>query len=522
MDERILSYYKRKDVQNAILSFALDKEIGVLFPQNQFGRRPEILVYSGDVLEFAKQGATSFHCSEELWHNPLQIKTGMRKNELDILRKGWDLILDIDCKILEYSQIAGDLLVKAIKSKGITSVTAKFSGNHGFHIAVPFETFPENIRTNEVAQTKCYFPDGVRIIAAYLKEMIKEPLANAILAKEDISIISEKTQKPFEELVEDGGLFNPFAFLEIDSVLISSRHLYRMPYSLNEKSGLVSIPVDPAKILEFNKEDAKIENVIVGKFPFLDRTQVQDNEALHLFDSAIGWGSTKKEHAELNEQFLKQEKASKHVDIVLTESIPQDLFPPCMKQGLQGIIDGKKRFLFALMNFLSKAGWSQDQIAEKVDEWNKKNPEALRETIIQTQVRYHGQRKEKMLPPNCRSFYQDLRVCKPDGLCDRIKNPVNYSLRRAFAQKMQEQDGRKRKEKPNSEKINQEKVPKEKKIKEKTFREKKVKEKTKKREEEKILMEEEKNTIDKEKTKEEEKEIIKENKQEEKAEEEKR
>ena len=36
-------------------------------------------------------------------------------------------------------------------------------------------------------------------------------------------------------------------FLEIDTVLISSRHLYRMPYSLHEKSGLVSLPINPGK-----------------------------------------------------------------------------------------------------------------------------------------------------------------------------------------------------------------------------------------------------------------------------------
>ena len=59
-----LMYYKRKEVQSAIVREAQDKECSVRFINEGFGKRPDILTYENDVLELAKKKATSFHCSE--------------------------------------------------------------------------------------------------------------------------------------------------------------------------------------------------------------------------------------------------------------------------------------------------------------------------------------------------------------------------------------------------------------------------------------------------------------------------
>jgi len=76
-------------------------------------------------------------------------------------------------------------------------------------------------------------------------------------------------------------------------------------------------------------------------------------------------------------------------------------------------------------------------IEQRLLEWNKKNPEPLRETILLGQIRYHKQNKKSMLPPNCdnQMYYIDIGVCKPDNLCAKIKNPVHYTLRKAGKQK---------------------------------------------------------------------------------------
>ncbi|MFH1510470.1 MAG: hypothetical protein ABIF10_02165, partial [Candidatus Woesearchaeota archaeon] len=101
----LLLYYKRKEIQEKILENSIGREVAVRYNDN-FGKRPDCLQYPKDVIEFAKRGATSFHVSEEHWKNVQALSPMLRKDELDELRTGWDLVLDIDCKVLEYSREA--------------------------------------------------------------------------------------------------------------------------------------------------------------------------------------------------------------------------------------------------------------------------------------------------------------------------------------------------------------------------------------------------------------------------------
>jgi len=48
----------------------------------RFGKRPDVLQYPADVLELVKQGATSFHASEELWRNPLLLAPSMSRKDI--------------------------------------------------------------------------------------------------------------------------------------------------------------------------------------------------------------------------------------------------------------------------------------------------------------------------------------------------------------------------------------------------------------------------------------------------------
>src|SRR3989338_10281382 len=94
------------------------------------------------------------------------------------------------------------------------------------------------------------------------------------------------------------------------------------------------------------------------------------------------------------------------------EAVPEQFFPPCINLILKGVTDGRKRSMFILVNFLSSLGWGYEQIEQKLEEWNKKNPEPLREVLIKGQTRYHKQQKKKVLPPNCANsmYYKDFRV----------------------------------------------------------------------------------------------------------------
>jgi hypothetical protein len=422
----VLLHYKRKDIQEEMVLHGKDKEVVGSFKGEGYAKRPDVLKYSGDILELAKQGVTSFHASEELWSNPLQLDPLLKKQEMEKLRIGWDLVIDIDCLYWEYSKLITDLIIKALKHHNIEAVSVKFSGNKGFHIGVPFEAFPKKIAGENVSKR---FPEDIREIALYLKSMIKNVFLKKVfeMEKGDVNRIANNLKKEVKDIVT-GKRLDAEKMIDIDTILISSRHLYRMPYSLHEKSGLVSVPVDLDKILEFKKEMALPEKVVVdSKFRFLDRENIRAGQAKELFDRAIAERVNRESRMEF------QKKEIKEVDIP-TEAIPEQFFPPCINNILKGLTDGKKRSVFILKNFLGSVGWGYDEIEKLVKEWNKKNNEPLRENIIIGQLRYSKQQKKKILPPNCQNmmYYKDFAVCKPDALCARIKNPVNYSRRKTY------------------------------------------------------------------------------------------
>ena len=494
---KTLTFYKRDDIRDEIVRHAADKEIAVRY-EDSFGKRPDVISYSGDVLEFAKRRATSFHCSEELWSNPNELRPAMKREELDSLRIGWDMILDIDCEDWFFARLTAHLFVKALKEHGIVSIGCKFSGNKGFHIGVPFQAFPKQIAyEGRITDTKDLFPEATKRIAQYLlnfvsdkyivvdaenqtivfdkkhsfqlrelekrflkkfneltirkcskcgrevkgtvresQEFICETCGKTIVCNEDY-LKCPKCSRLMQRVISKEPLckcgsfqasppkFNPLSIMQFDSLLISSRHMYRMPYSFNEKSGLISIPVVAERIMDFEKKDAMPENIVTAH-SYLNRDAVKENEASALIRDAFDY----------NPMIEGETEEKKNKEYAMPEeAIPEKFFPPCILNILKGMEDGRKRSLFILQNFLSCCGWNPGQTETLMKEWNKKNPEPLREVNIVGQLRYHKQRKEKILPPNCRAYYQDLGVCSPDSICDRIKNPVQYAKKRSFRPK---------------------------------------------------------------------------------------
>ncbi len=492
MEKLFLDYYKRKEIQEAILCNAKDREVAAKF-LNSFGKRPDILKYPNDIFELAKQGATSFHASEELWKNPLQLNPNLRKRELDDLRIGWDLIIDIDCPYWEYSKLIAKFVIDSLKEHKVKSISCKFSGNKGFHIGVPFEAFPKS------EEAKLKFPDNVKEILSYLVSHIDigRRFTNQILSK-GIDEVIQKTGKSYNELVNkvcescetkvniddkkyeficpkcgsrenaDDNIvmrecrkcrvimekkeltkipkcpkckstkfaikFNTQSILNIDSILISSRHLFRMPYSLHESSGLVSLPINPDKIMEFRKADATPELVKISPFIFLEKENVEGGNAEDLFKRVREWIIGKKIDENLREELMPKRNTKTHLSSI-ESAIPEQFFPPCIQLIGQGMEDGKKRALFVLINFYSSVGWSYEDIEKKLTEWNEKNKEPIRQNYLLGQLRYHRQMKKKALPPNCDNemYMKGINVCKPDNFCPRIKNPANYSIRKAMS-----------------------------------------------------------------------------------------
>ncbi len=215
--------------------------------------------------------------------------------------------------------------------------------------------------------------------------------------------------------------FDPLTIIEVDTILIAHRHLYRMPYSFHETSQKVSKPLHTEEILKLSstKEWAEPEHIDFT-VPFLDRTQAKEGEATLLLTEAFDYNPD-----------LEEASSEKREYAIPEEALPEDYFPPCIKAMLAGLKDGRKRALFTLINFLRGSGWSLEQIEDTIVDWNKRNEEPLREVEIKGRIRYEKTKKEPLPPHNCKRYYQDFGVCKPDETCAFIKNPLQYAKRKA-------------------------------------------------------------------------------------------
>ena len=417
------NYYSKKDVQDALLEVSKDREVVGVFSNGNFGKRPNILMYPNDILEMVKEGMISFHGSVERWSNPMSLESGMLKQQLDNLRIGWDLIIDVDVPDFEIAKLATKIMIEALKDHGMENYSLKYTGGKSFHIGIPFEAFPEKVNFKK---TELLYPELPQSIIEYLKDYVREQLKEEILTLDNPLAIAEKIQKPITQITDKDGL-DPLKVAQIDSMLVASRHMFRLPYSLHEKSLLVSLPIEPSRIEKMEKEDAEPSKVKIEN-KFLDR-KLELKEANSLVIESMDWSE---KHRIVEEKLPYQGPAR------VIREINKNFFPPCILKILNGLSDGKKRSLFILPNFLRNMGWEWEKVENELIEWNKKNMPPLLERYIRTQLRWHTRQNKNLLPPNCdnQNYYLGFGVCLPDETCKggtaniTIKNPVNYPFRK--------------------------------------------------------------------------------------------
>ncbi len=409
----ILNYYSRKDVQKSILEVAKNREVVGVYANGSFDKRPNIISFEDDIIQMIKKGVVSFHCSLERWSNPMRLETDLSLSQLNELRIGWDLIIDPDCPSFELSKIAVKHIIDVLEEHRVRCYSVKFTGGKGFHIGIPFEAFPKKVNNRNINEL---YPELPRSIIQYLKSRIEDDLRDDILSKYSLKEVAEMVNKKQEELLRKDE-FDPLKAIVLDEGLISSRHLFRMPYSLHEKNHLVSIPV---KNLErFERDHASIENFKhLGEF----FSKPEKAEATGLVIEALDFAK-------------RTEPVIKRTEVVEKRKLryfSKEHFPPCIKKLLQGgMSDGRKRGLFILITFLRNAGWTWEQVEKEVMEWNSKNkPLPIR--YINSQLKWFKQQKKDLLPPNCdQQVYKDLGIYCGDEMHRDIKNPINYPYKRA-------------------------------------------------------------------------------------------
>ncbi len=393
-------YYSKKEVQEAIFEFARNREVCPRYFEG-FGKRPDAIQYPSDVFELVKKGATSFHCSEEIWEDPLNIATGMNEKQLNEIRRGWDLLMDIDSKYLDYSKIMAELIIDTFKFHGIKNIGIKFSGSKGFHLIIPWKAFPKEINGVNASDM---FPEWPRIITKYIMHVIEKKLIDKVSELSKPNKYVRDFQAPKEVMP--------------DLILVSPRHLFRMPYSLHEKTALASVVLNPNEIADFQPKDADPLKAKIKNF----MPDSQEGEARELLMQALDW------YKEDNPEKQDAKKEFKPIKIL---NLSEKNFPPCLKKILQGLGDGKKRALFVLINLFRSVGMERDEIEKRIEEWNKKNEVPLRQGYIISQLSWSFKRQQ-IMPQNCQEFYKGIGVCFPDKFCKLIKNPVNYVTKKSF------------------------------------------------------------------------------------------
>jgi len=494
-------YYSNPKIQEALLKFSADREVVPRYFEG-FGKRPDSIQYPSDILELVNKGATSFHASEELWFDPLKITSDMKPADINELRKGWDLLIDIDSPFLDCSKIAARLIVAALEHHDIKNYGIKFSGSKGFHIIVPGKAFPKEY---DGLKMKEMFPEWPRAISEYLMDYIRTDYnsrAGEILTNFDA--IKTRTNLTKEELVEiyctlsnkpakkgtvvklkcsDCGLEierrdikltkrklrclndkcmgefdvveeNDYYYCEyskdfdnpklplssdkypeyfqkvkgvsaekvaaLDLVLVAPRHLFRMPYSLHEKTALASAVLTKDEIENFSPKDANPLNVKIKDY----LPNCEEGEARKLLAAALDW----KKLDRSKEESLEKKKYANYEKIDASGAT-ESMFPAPIKKLLLGLEEGKKRGLFVLLTFLKSLNFPPDYINSRIREWNNLNKPPLREGYVKSQIDWHLKQSKQILPPNYDNdnFYKDLKLIdkKPD-----VKNPIVEVLRK--------------------------------------------------------------------------------------------
>lgn len=494
-------YYSKPSVQAALLEFSRGREVVPRYYEG-FGKRPDTILYPADIMGLVSRGATSFHGSEEIWSDPLQLQSTMGAADLALLRESWDLLIDIDSPYLDYAKIAARLVIDTLERHGVRHYGIKFSGSKGFHIIVPGSAFPEEY---EGTLHKDGFPEWPRAIVEYILDSIKPDYNKRVTALGiNVAALQKKTNLSREELVQTTcpqcnravernvmvsmkcnvcktayqrpnikitkkklrctndrcpGFFDVISEQEfwkcahcgisslnkdfsssnktvyssrannyvaafeqeiagdklgsLDLVLVSPRHLFRMPYSLHEKTSLASVVISKDQINSFTPKDADPLRVA----PVIYYPDVIRGEGTELLRIALQRKSVQRSAVE------KQRLETREREPIALTGVTDDMFPPSIKKLLKGLTDGKKRGLFILITFLRCAGFSDESVSARVFEWNSKNEPPLKEGYVQSQLNWHFKQQKKILPPNYEnpSFYKDL------GLLDKTpdaKNPL--------------------------------------------------------------------------------------------------
>jgi transposase-like protein len=208
-DRRVISYYSRPEIQNAIFSFARDRKIAVV---RNFRPMFQSLRKAEDIPALMLCISESYTQGRQ-W--PSMHGTVARYDDNGQMR-GFDFVAEIDFK--RSWATAFDIarpLVKFFRELGVYFLI-KFSGHCSPHIIVPAEAVPE----------------GIHGFSAY---------------RSFIGLVAKKVKQSSY----------------LDRTFSKPSHFLRLPYSIHELTGKVSLPIRPEDYDSFSPKMAQIGSVEV-------------------------------------------------------------------------------------------------------------------------------------------------------------------------------------------------------------------------------------------------------------------
>ena len=236
-----MEYYERPEVVTTILEFARagnGKAVRESAFFNKFTQRiqryfslehaergqPLVLDSEADLIAALRAGATAFYCS--YWRYPQPRKP--------LQPMGLDLVWTIRAKSggLEFAKEVTAAAVEALIDKGLGEPWVKYSGELGFDLLIPLELVVSGGWSSELE------------LLTRVQQALTRYLATRMLENFEV----RGTCSPLE--VKRGGNVCTLAELRM------RRGLLLAPMSLNPRTGLVSLPIDPHRIEEFSVLEA--------------------------------------------------------------------------------------------------------------------------------------------------------------------------------------------------------------------------------------------------------------------------
>lgn len=488
-------YYSRPGVQKAMFEFAKNREISPRYFEG-FGKRPDAFQYLSDIFAMVKKGATSFHCSEELWKDALQIQTGMTEQQLNEKRIGWDLLIDIDCPYFDYSKLAAKAIIQVLENHKIKNIGIKFSGSKGWHILVPWKAFPKQIGGGK---TKNLFPKLPRILVDYIraearielekilpddfaKQFKNTKIKKGIKCLDCNEIANSSTQLElyceFCRIGEIKKVQNPDAVFkcptckrelaeknkktihecarcnttsDANKILAGAKKgnfAEAIETDLFDLMGLDLILVSPRHLFRapysLHEKTALASVVLENKE--IDNFELKDADPMKVEVKNFLPDAKDEEAKELVMQALDWHRANKisrgETDEKLTGKYAD--YKPIQ---LDEILDENfppcvQRILQGIADGKKRAVFVLINLFRSLgmeqEELEKRIYEWNSKNEVPLKEGYiksqlsWAYRRKPILPQNCKKFYQEMGVCVPDEFCPQIKNPVNYVVRKSL------------------------------------------------------------------------------------------